>query len=177
MALAAAFEGKETLRGTMANHHSRAAKAVTSFQETRSVESGVYPKLVAPDLVELMGLFEPLLTLDDTAALSGGAARLCVRVLDHLADEERPDGLLVAIEENAPRLAPCIAALRREHDDLRTLASTAFGLAAQQSAASLQRAALDRLMRLLRAHSAREVAAFQEALLTDIGGESGTAEA
>jgi hypothetical protein len=124
----------------------------------------------------LLGLLEPLFTIHEVARLGTAAAHVCVKVLEHLAEEEGPNGLFTTIEKEAPRLGPRVAELRNEHDDLRILTNSAFRYASLNAPASVQHATLESLWIAVAEHSARERDALQEALLVDLGGESGLSD-
>ncbi len=136
----------------------------------QSPESRVFVKanaLVTPWLID------PLLKLDDIELLCPAAAHACVVVYDHLVDEERSGGLFDVLEQETPRLIPSVRHLRRDHHELRRIVRRAHRYARLRAPVAVQRVALRWLASAMRFHSARERATVQEAMLVDIGGESG----
>jgi hypothetical protein len=92
----------------------------------------------------------------------------------HVADAESPTGLLVQIETDAPRCAPRVARLRREHDNLGvrlTAAVAAVDHPASTAEATHDHPVLEALLDALVRHRAEGGDLIHEAYRVDIGGE------
>jgi hypothetical protein len=93
----------------------------------------------------------------------------------HVADAESPAGLLAQIETDAPRCAPRVARLRREHAEIADQLGGAV-LALRQAGVSAEAshrlpAAIETLVGAVDRHRAEGGDLIHEAYRVDIGGE------
>ena len=96
-------------------------------------------------------------------------ARLAVRAVDQIRQQEQPEGLYDTIARMAPRLVPRIEQLVTENDRIQLLARTLHHYARADAPQAMVHMSLERLNAALRAQAEANSALVQEALLTDLG--------
>ena len=105
----------------------------------------------------------------DEPGVGRSVLAFAMRVRERLDNEESAGGFYATLVDMAPRLAPAVARLRRDHDEIRASLSWLCECARAPSPALPVDVAFAQLAEQLHRHRAREDALVQEMLLTDIG--------
>jgi hypothetical protein len=92
---------------------------------------------------------------------------------DHVQEVEGPNGLLIDITEDAPRLSITVELLERDHIDIARTIDDLIGALTSANPEAIRAWALG-LMRELVLHRQRGSDLVYEAYATDIGGQSGS---
>ena len=131
-----------------------------------------------------LAMQEALARLEDRLAAPSGSSEwrtevgkalsaLSTSFVDHVAEVESDDGLLADIREDAPRLAPAVERLERDHVEISSQILALASVLEAADVASIRETGLE-LMRAVVRHRQRGSDLVYEAYATDIGGQAGS---
>lgn len=118
-------------------------------------------------------LASPSASPDWRTEVGKALSALSASFVDHVAEVEAEEGLLAAVVEDVPRLAPAVDRLQREHGEITNTILALAGVLEAADVDSIRESGLE-LMRAVVVHRQRGSDLVYEAYATDIGGQSGS---
>lgn len=147
-----------------------------------SEENLTWPSVEARDHIinRRQALYEAMRGLEAATARPSGLAdwrieieaalaKLEAALRSHVGQVEAEEGLFAQVMDESPRLAPCIASLRKEHDQLLLACHTALRMSGDWGTSSLRRRT-NTLLDRLTAHRQNGAELLFDAYNVEIGG-------